>query len=131
MRYALMIMMVFALAGCGAAATPAGTGGASTEATVTPGAPALSAGSVEATVAQALAQQAGVSLDTLQLTAKTPQEWNDSSLGCPDPATMYMQVLTSGYMLTFSDGSNTYEVHTNESGANAVLCENGAPTVLP
>ena len=129
MRYALMIMMVFVLVGCGAA--PAGTGGASTEATVTPGAPALPAGSVEATVAQALAQQTGVSLDRLQLTDKTAQEWSDSSLGCPDPATMYMQVLTSGFMLTFTDGSNTYEVHSNKTGENAVLCKNGAPTVLP
>ena len=147
MRYALMIMMVFALVGCGAAATPAGTGGTgsdatvtpvdqglpagSVEATVTPGAQALPAGSMEAAVAEALAQQTGVSLDTLRLTDKTAQEWSDSSLGCPDPATMYMQVITSGYMLTFSDGSTTYEVHTNETGDNAVLCENGTPTVLP
>ncbi len=131
MRYALMIMMVFALVGCGAAATPTGTGGTGTTATATPGAPVLPAGSVEATAAQALAQQAGVNLDTLQLTDKTAQEWSDSSLGCPDPATMYMQVITSGYMLSFSDGSTTYEVHTDETGNNAVLCENGTPTVLP
>jgi hypothetical protein len=131
MRYALMIMMVFALVGCGAAASPAGTGGTGTSETVTPGAPALPAGSVEATVAQALAQQSGADVDGLQLTDKVAQEWSDSSLGCPDPATMYMQVITPGYKLTFSDGSKTYEVHTNEAGTNAVLCENGTPTVLP
>lgn len=143
MRIALAMMLTLLLASCGAAATPATDSGTAIELTQPPAAttgpeataPAqggsLPAGSVELAAAQALAPQIGVALETLQLSSKEPQEWSDSSLGCPDPATMYMQVITPGYKLTFTDGANTYQVHTDESGRQAVLCENGAPKSLP
>jgi hypothetical protein len=68
---------------------------------------------------------------TLQSTA--PQEWSDSSLGCPDPATTYMQVIMPGFLLEFSDGQKNYPVHTTLSalpGEPMVFCDGGSPVDL-
>ena len=159
MRVALAMMLILALTGCGTAEEPAGpgdttTGGATgAEATSPPEAAtpreatapastaapestgtstvqALPADSIEGKAAQALAQKLGIGADKLQLTAKEPQEWSDSSLGCPAPDMMYLQVITPGFKLTFSDGTKTYEVHTDERGSHFVLCENKQPVSL-
>lgn len=61
------------------------------------------------------------------LESAEPQEWSDGSLGCPAPDQMYTQALVSGYLLRYTDGSTSYELHTNENGSNIVWCENGSP----
>lgn len=83
----------------------------------------------------AVEQQALAQLSTLfnkpasafTLQDRTEKEWSDSSLGCPDPATMYMQVITPGFQLTYTDGTRTYQVNTNEDGSRALVCDNGKP----
>ena len=60
----------------------------------------------------------------LTVAAFTAVEWPDSSLGCPQPETMYMQVITPGYQITLTaaDGT-TYAVHTeSQPGGQMVLC---------
>ena len=108
-------------------ATPAPSG---PEETPAPAGTSLPAGSVEEKAAQVLAQQLGVDVGTLRLTAKEPQEWSDGALGCPVPGQMYTQVIVPGFRLTFTAGTNTYEVHTDAKGDTAVLCEGGRPTPL-
>ena len=49
-------------------------------------------------------------------------EWNDSSLGCPQPGMMYMQVITPGYRVTLEQGGQQYIVHT-DGGHRAVRCD--------
>ena len=156
MRTALFLVFALLLAGCGSSPTTGTGAGAPAQATApavttaapatsettipTAGAPAtsepaagttpLAAGSVEAKAAEALVSQLQVGVDAIRLTAKEQVEWSDGSLGCPASGMMYTQAIVPGYRLTYTDGTNTYEVHTNESGEQAVLCENANPVEL-
>ena len=59
----------------------------------------------------------GVKLAGYQVT-----QFSDSSLGCPQPNTMYSQVITPGYILNLEANGQTFEYHTNLAGTRAVLC---------
>lgn len=48
-------------------------------------------------------------------------EWSDSSLGCPQPGMMYMQVITPGYRVVFTRGGQRYTMHTGRG--HAVRCD--------
>lgn len=50
--------------------------------------------------------------------------WSDSSLGCPRPGEMYLQVETPGWRITLRAEGETYEYHASERG-DFVLCQNG------
>jgi hypothetical protein len=76
-----------------------------------------------------LAAQTGVQAGNLQLQSAQATEWSDGSLGCPDPATSYIQVITPGYKMVFTDGTRTYDVHAGQNG-RAVWCDNGTPKSL-
>jgi hypothetical protein len=84
------------------------------------------------TAQQRLAGHLGVANNTLMLQSANRQEWPDSSLGCPQAGQAYLQVITPGFLLVFSNTaqSKTYEVHTRERGDQMTLCENNQPTNL-
>jgi hypothetical protein len=71
---------------------------------------------------------AGITAD-LRLVSSEPKEWPDSSLGCPKPGMQYLQVITSGHALRFTDDGGTHAV--NVAGDAAVVCSTplaiGAP----
>jgi hypothetical protein len=48
-------------------------------------------------------------------------EWSDSSLGCPKPGMMYMQVITPGYRVTLEHNGQHYTFHTDRT-QRAVRC---------
>ncbi|MCO6450672.1 MAG: hypothetical protein J5I90_07760 [Caldilineales bacterium] len=48
-------------------------------------------------------------------------DWNDSSLGCPQPDYLYAQVITPGYKVTVEVAGETHFVHMDMSG-HGVLC---------
>jgi hypothetical protein len=48
-------------------------------------------------------------------------EWNDASLGCPQPGMMYAQVITPGYLVKVLVDGQPREVHTDGRG-RAALC---------
>jgi hypothetical protein len=81
---------------------------------------------------QRLARHLGVAADGLALQSANAREWPDGSLGCPAAGNVYPQVVTPGFLLVFSNPaqSRTYEVHTAQSEAQMVLCENGKPADL-
>lgn len=88
------------------------------------------AGATDEIERQALAvltQQLNQPVDAFTLQSKEPVEWSDGSLGCAAPDMMYMQVITPGYKLTYTDGAQTYELHTNDTGSQIIWCENGKP----
>ena len=88
------------------------------------------AGATDEIERQALAvltQQLNKPVDAFTLQSKEPVEWSDGSLGCAAPDMMYMQVITPGYKLTYTDGAQTYELHTNDTGSSIIWCENGKP----
>ncbi len=68
-----------------------------------------------------LASRAGVAVEDVRIVEFQAVEWRDSSLGCPEPGKMYMQVITPGYRVVLEAGGQTYEYHTNQ-GNRAVLC---------
>jgi hypothetical protein len=144
-------LLLLALTACGAAApaaddstgaapaaSPAASAPAASEPVASPSTSAglngdLSGGSAAPTdevttqAAAFLATQLNTAAADLQLQSREEVEWNDSSLGCPAPDMMYMQVITPGFKLTYSDGTQTYELHTDADGSNVVWCDNGTP----
>ncbi len=48
--------------------------------------------------------------------------WPDSSLGCPQPGQMYLQVITPGYRILLEAAGRQYDYHTG-SEARFILCE--------
>ena len=73
-------------------------------------------------------REAGLSPD-LKLLSSEQVQWNDSSLGCPQPGMMYAQVITSGYVLRFSDQGSMHEVHV--AGDAAIVCSPQLGTGVP
>ena len=76
-----------------------------------------------------LAKQAAskhLNLPIEQLTVQQAQaiDWPDSSLGCPQPGMMYMQVITPGFKVLLKAAEKTYPVHVG--GAHAVVCTGAA-----
>lgn len=47
-------------------------------------------------------------------------DWPDSSLGCPQPGMMYMQMITPGFKVMLEAGGEVYPVHV--AGSHAVVC---------
>ena len=149
MRILTILLFMVLLASCGAAATPAGNVTTVPAAEPTAAAPATDATAAPATdttaapvgsdtemigpsarVLAALVQQFGLDTANLELVSAEEQEWPTPALGCPQDGAMYAQVITPGYKITFTDGTTTYAVHTDETGDQALLCEGGKPTVL-
>ncbi len=48
--------------------------------------------------------------------------WNDSSLGCPKPEGVYLQVITPGWKIKLNSGNNIYEYHSDQS--RVIYCDN-------
>ena len=70
----------------------------------------------------ALASELNILPGDVTLVQAAPEEWNDSSLGCPKPDQVYMQVITSGYRLTVQAQGKNYEFHS-DLGKRVVRCE--------
>lgn len=70
---------------------------------------------------QDLAQKLGVDAASITLVSINPVEWNDSSLGCPQPERSYLQVVTPGFLIKLEAQGTTYEYHT-DSNSQIVQC---------
>ncbi len=75
-----------------------------------------------------LMQATDAAADEITVVSTEEVEWSDSSLGCPEPDTMYAQVITPGYVIVLESGGHTYEYHagTDPEGP-LVQCQEGAP----
>lgn len=69
-----------------------------------------------------LASELGCQVDEIQILTVEAMEWSDSSLGCPQPGMMYMQVITPGYRVVLEYETKHYTVHTDQ-GRRAVRCD--------
>ncbi len=58
----------------------------------------------------------GADLATATVVTAEAVEWSDSSLGCPEPGMVYMQVITPGYHVVVSVGGVEYDYRATESG---------------
>src|SRR5574341_478173 len=70
-----------------------------------------------------LASTLNVPESDVEFVGIVPAEWPDSSLGCPQPGQVYLQVVTPGYIVLLKVGTDSYEVHSDQIG-NMVLCLN-------
>ncbi|HEU4324720.1 MAG TPA: hypothetical protein VFS21_16365 [Roseiflexaceae bacterium] len=77
-----------------------------------------------------LAAHLGVPPEQLTLESAGAQEWPNSALGCPAADTAYMEVITPGFKMVFTNGTSDYAVHTAQSKEAMVLCTNDQPVNL-
>ncbi len=71
-----------------------------------------------------LAREVGCAPGEIEVVDVTPVTWPDSSLGCPVPGMMYLQVLTPGYRIRLLHGGQEYLMHTDR-GKHAMRCADG------
>jgi len=69
-----------------------------------------------------LAGRLNVLESSIAIESADPIEWPDASLGCPQPGTLYAQVITPGYKVVLSYQRTSYNYHSAASG-NSFLCE--------
>ncbi len=70
---------------------------------------------------QDLAKRKGIATDRISVVTVTAVQWPTSALGCPQPGTMYSQIVTPGYRILLEADGVTYEYHTDQ-GERAVYC---------
>ncbi|MDQ3547201.1 MAG: hypothetical protein M3439_00135 [Chloroflexota bacterium] len=66
---------------------------------------------------EAAASDAGIDTGDVGLIAFSEEQWNDTSLGCPQPDGMYAQVITPGYDVRLLVDGNELEYHTDMDAA--------------
>ncbi|HEX6287585.1 MAG TPA: hypothetical protein VFZ66_00265 [Herpetosiphonaceae bacterium] len=71
---------------------------------------------------QQLADTLGCDAQAVQIVDVEEMEWSDSSLGCPQPGMMYMQVITPGYRVTLEHSGQRYIFHT-DLAHRAIRCD--------
>jgi hypothetical protein len=69
-----------------------------------------------APVIAAIAADLDVAPESVQVVTMEARDWPDSSLGCPQPDTLYAQVVTPGYLLLIDVSGERIEYHTDEQG---------------
>ncbi|MCY3989749.1 MAG: hypothetical protein OXF50_00810 [Caldilineaceae bacterium] len=71
----------------------------------------------------------GAASDAITVVSTEEMEWSDTSLGCPDPDTMYAQVITPGYLIVLESDGNTFNYHTaaDPEGPLVQCTEDGTP----
>lgn len=67
----------------------------------------------------------GVGEEAILVKSVEEVQWPDSSLGCPQPGRMYLQVITPGFRVVLMANDQDYEYHT--SFTHVVLCSSRLP----
>lgn len=62
-----------------------------------------------------------VEADEIEVVEFEAVEWNDSSLGCPKPGLMYLQVITPGYRVVLAHGDEQATYHTSDGERPVVV----------
>jgi hypothetical protein len=71
---------------------------------------------------QDLAQRLDVQPEVVRLVDVEPVEWPNAALGCPQPDTMYAQVITPGFRVTLQVQDEVYSYHADR-GERVILCQ--------
>ena len=121
--WGVLVAGLVLLASCGGSAAPTPTS--------SPGTRIVPHGSsAVAMVAIAdLARRLGIGATQVSIAKVEVVDWPDTSLGCPEPGTVYAQVVTPGYRILLLAQGQTYEYHTDRT-SRAVYCP-PAPTAQP
>ncbi|NLE76840.1 MAG: hypothetical protein GX605_08825 [Chloroflexi bacterium] len=118
----LLVLLMVGLAGCASGPTPTAAAVPKEGAVGGGGGAALGAEERQAAAVcvAALAERLGLAEAQIEVAALEATNWADTSLGCPEPGTMYAQVITPGYRVVLRAGGESYEYHTD--GERAVTC---------
>ena len=76
---------------------------------------------VEAAI-EALVEERGVAVESVTVIDVTAVEWRNSCLGCEKPNQQCLMVITPGYRITLKSGAETYTLHTDRTGQQAIIC---------
>ena len=76
-----------------------------------------------------LARRLGVPVAAIEVKSAEPVSWPDTSMGCPEPGSMYAQVITPGYRIILSYESKEYSYHSDSDGP-PFLCEKPSPIAM-
>ena len=88
------------------------------------GVPLAGGSSAESPVEQAkadLARRKGLHKGEIEVAAVQGVDWPDTSLGCPQPDTVYAQLITPGYRIVLSCAGETYVYHSDRTN-RVVYC---------
>ncbi len=80
---------------------------------------------------QIAANDLGVSLDDVAVDNLEAVDWNDASLGCPQPGYMYIQVVTPGYKATVTVAGKSYQVHMDAKGYGLICPPSATKPIKP
>jgi hypothetical protein len=69
-----------------------------------------------------LAEQEGVEAESVTVVSVSAIEWRNSCLGCEQPGQQCLMVITPGYRITLQIGAETYNLHTDRTGRQAIIC---------
>ena len=72
-----------------------------------------------------LMQRLGVTEEDILVKSVEEKQWRNSSLGCPQPGMMYLQVITPGFRIVLTVDGQDYDYHTDFS--RAILCSPQKP----
>lgn len=79
------------------------------------------AAQLEAVISDA-AERAGVAPERVEVLRAQAVQWNDGSLGCPQPGETYIQMIVDGYWVELSAGGREFDYRLDGHG-NFHLCE--------
>jgi len=68
-----------------------------------------------------LSARLGIPVEEITVIQAQAVEWNDSSLGCPQPGVNYLQVITPGFRVRLYFQGMVYDYHTG-TRAGFILC---------
>lgn len=72
---------------------------------------------------QTLAEHLKIAQEDIVVTQVEPRTWSNSSMGCGQPGTVSLTVMTEGYAVLLSAQGREHRVHV--SGTNAIVCDKG------
>lgn len=73
-----------------------------------------------------LARRLQTEATAIQIVSAKAQQWPDSSIGCSEPGTAYLDVTTPGYLIMLGYEDQLYEYHTDLNN-RVVQCKDGRP----
>lgn len=68
------------------------------------------------TIAERLAEEAGVSTSAVALLGSMPVRWNNSGIGCARPGSQTLQVITPGWVVFYDVAGTLKRIHVADNG---------------
>ncbi len=84
-------------------------------------------GSLLAAIDTDLAARLGIAAGEARVVIAEARQWNDGSLGCPQPGVMYTQAIVPGYRVVLEHAGRRYDYRASERGYFTLCGEPALP----